>query len=225
MIPNNTLGKAALFLLPVAVAYVNNLLERKPAQVGEEALASSVTASAQGSPTLPSKVSIVPPERQTSVIGRIIRGDFEVFPAVEVVVEMEVAPLAQLTLLRNLDTSIANSESADQILTAVRALDPEAEARFLRHASEHAGYSITRENLTNPEARSALTWALSEEASRYASRTHNFNQHEWNRLDYYTYEADGSRSQEPEFGKYHRMDRGLNSFLDQIQKVLNHRGA
>lgn len=196
----------------------------KTTQVGEEALASSVTVSAQGSPilrpTLQSSTMAAVSQQPRSVLRQLLQG-----PLVEVVVETEVAPLDQLTLLRNLDRSIANSESADKILTAVRALDAEAETRFLRHASEHAGYAITKENLTHPEAKSALTWALSEEASRYASITHTFNQHEWNRLDYYTYEADGSRSQEPEFGKYHRMDRGLTSFLEQMQKVLNDRGV
>ncbi|MBP9840997.1 MAG: hypothetical protein KBC64_01060 [Simkaniaceae bacterium] len=127
----------------------------------------------------------------------------------------------QLERLRNLSAAIFNGDSATSILDSVTRLDSEAKERFLHHASEHANSSVTKDNLT--DSKSALMWALSEEVSRYVSLTHRFTQNEWNHLDYCIYEADGSRSHEAEFGKYHRIDQGFDSFMAQVEKVITSR--
>jgi hypothetical protein len=143
-------------------------------------------------------------------------------PSIEVVATHFVPdPNLPINHLRSLCLAISNDFSADVILTAVDRLDGEARERFLRHASENAGYSVTEDNLK--DSQEALLWALSEETSRYVSLNYHFTQDEWNLLDYFIWEADGTQSTNPEFGKYHRMHGDLSNFLMQTQKVLNNR--
>jgi hypothetical protein len=61
---------------------------------------------------------------------------------------------------------------------------------------------------------------LSDEASRYVASAHHFTQEEWDRLDYFCWEACGKPELFSEFGKYHRLDLGLSCFLGQVHKVL-----
>jgi hypothetical protein len=120
-----------------------------------------------------------------------------------------IVPMSPLAVLRNLDEAIF-SEPINMTYVACyvqEIIGKEDAVAFL----QEIGFDGTKKSLIQ---------FLSNEASSYVASAHQFTVEQWDRLDYFCWEACG-KADSPEFGKHHRLDKGLNIFLDQVQKVLD----